>query len=623
MSLNNFISHFISNFASNFAELKSTVSEAATRMLEELRDFLATPQRKLAFGVALVALLGALLWLVRGPSIEAGVASAEPLASAAGVEILQRGGNAFDAAVAVSAALAVVEPTGSGLGGGGFWLLHEAKTGTDHMLDGREKAPLAATRDMYLDERGEVVEKLSIDGALAAGIPGQPAALAWLAEHYGALPLSESLAPAIALAENGFAVNERYRKRAEFRRDALNASAAAAEIFLHDGEVPPLGAIIVQDDLARTLKALAANGHDGFYRGEVAQKLVDGVRAAGGIWTREDLTAYQVVLREPVVAHYKGMKITSAALPSSGGLVMALALNILSGYTFAVHEVAAHEVDDDADEDDDASEFVHLVVEALRRAYRDRAEYMGDADFVEVPTERLLAAYYADGQRQSIRRDRATPSAHLAPIETAAHTDKSEQNEGTDTTHFSVIDSDGNRVAATLSVNYPFGAAMVAPGTGVLLNDEMDDFSAKPGTPNGYGLVGVEANAIAGGKRMLSSMSPTFLEADGRIAALGTPGGSRIISMVLLAALAFQRGASAQEMVDGARFHHQYLPDAIQFEPNALSTQTIASLRARGHELNPRERVWGNMHVVIIDTRNDEITAASDRRGNGSAVVLD
>ena len=617
MSLNNFISNFISNFAFNFATLKST----ATRMLEKLRDFLATPQRKLAFGVTLVAVLGALLWLTHDPTIEAGVASAEPLATAAGVEILEQGGNAFDAAVAVSAALAVVEPSGSGLGGGGFWLLHDAKTGTDHMLDGREKAPLAATRDMYLNERGEVVKKLSIDGALAAGIPGEPAALTWLAEHYGALPLSESLAPAIRLAENGFAVNERYRKRAEFRRDALNASPAAAEIFLHDGEVPQLGAIIVQNDLASTLKALVANAHNGFYRGEVAQKLVDGVRAAGGIWTLEDLNSYQVVLREPVVAQYNGMKITSAALPSSGGLVMAQALNILSGYDFAAHDVA-----DDTDENDDAddsSEFVHLVVEALRRAYRDRAEYMGDADFVEVPTERLLDRYYADGQRQSIRRDRATPSAHLAPIETAAHTTNNEPNEGTDTTHFSVIDSDGNRVAATLSINYPFGAAMVAPGTGVLLNDEMDDFSAKLGTPNVYGLVGVAANAIAGGKRMLSSMSPTFLEADGRIAALGTPGGSRIISMVLLAALEFHRGASAQEMVDRARFHHQYLPDAIQFEPNALSTQTIESLRARGHELNPRERTWGNMHVVIIDTRTDEITAASDHRGNGSAAVLD
>lgn len=535
----------------------------------------------------------------------AGVASAAPQATAAGIEILQKGGNAFDAAVAVSAALAVVEPSGSGLGGGGFWLLHDAASGKDVMLDGREKAPLAATRNMYLDAAGEVVPRLSIDGALAAAIPGEAAALVWLAENYGALPLSTTLAPAIRLAEEGITVTARQRRDIEFRRDALAASTAAAAIFLVDGQAPAVGARIVQPDLAATLRALATNGHDGFYRGEVARKLVDGVRAAGGIWTLEDLATYQVAVREPVVVTYRGMTITSASLPSSGGLVLALALNILSGYELDSLDSLAE------------ADFVHLAVEAFRRAYRDRAEYMGDADFVEVPVAMLTDARYAAGLRQSIHLEHATPSARLAPTRRGGDI----TSEGGDTTHFSVIDAAGNRVAATLSVNYPFGSGLMPPGTGVLLNDEMDDFSAKPGAPNVYGLVGAEANAIAGGKRMLSSMSPTFVEAGGRIAALGTPGGSRIISMALLAALEFERGATAGDIVNRARFHHQYLPDVIEYEVGALSAQSVDILRDRGHQLKMRERPWGNMHIVIR-ARDGEITAASDRRGDGAAQVL-
>lgn len=565
-----------------------------------------TTPRKPALGAALGLLL---LWPAGGALAEAGVASAHPLATGAGIEMLKRGGNAFDAAVAVSAALAVVEPAGSGLGGGGFWLLHAAADGTDTMLDGREKAPLAATRDMYLDRDGKVIENLSIDGALAAGIPGEPAALAWLAENFGALPLSVSLGPAIRLAEEGFLVDQRYRQRIEFRLDALRASPAAAAIFLVDGQPPAENTLIVQRDLAETLRSLASVGHDGFYRGEVAQKLVDGVRAAGGIWTMEDLAAYRVELRAPVVAHYKGIRITSAALPSSGGLVMALALNILAGY----------EIDDLDEAGGFTADFVHLAVEAMRRAYRDRAQYMGDADFVEVPSAMILDPRYADGQRQSIRLDRATPSGLLAPIAK----DHQPQSEGADTTHFSVIDAAGNRVAATLSVNYPFGSGLVPAGTGVLLNDEMDDFSAKPGAPNVYGLVGAEANAIVAGKRMLSSMSPSFLEAGERIAVLGTPGGSRIISMLLLAALEFHRGAGASEIVNRPRFHHQYLPDAIQFEPGALAPQTIGELSTRGHKMAAKKRPWGNMQVVIRHQPSGKITAAADSRGNGSAVVLD
>lgn len=592
-------------------------SFAPASLASGVKHFLARPYRKHALGALLALLVGALVWFVRGPGVDAGVASADPLATAAGIGILEMGGNAFDAAVAVSAALAVVEPAGSGLGGGGFWLLHTVENGNDVMLDGREKAPLAATRDMYLDEDGEVIAGLSIDGALAAGIPGEPAALAWLAENYGSLPLSTLLAPAIRLAEEGFPVNEPYRERAGRRRDALNASPAAADIFLRDGEVPPENEIIVQHDLAATLKALASAGHDGFYRGEVAQKLVDGVRAAGGLWTLEDLAAYEVKLREPVTVRYRDMKITSAAPPSSGGLVMALALNILAGYEV---DVGSESGDESGGESGFTPDFVHLAVEAMRRAYRDRAQYMGDADFVEVPAAMIVDPHYAAGYRQSIRLDRATLSESLAPT---AKQRPPAHGEGADTTHFSVIDAAGNRVAATLSVNYPFGSGLVPPGTGVLLNDEMDDFSTKPGEPNVYGLVGAEANAIAGGKRMLSSMSPSFFEDGERVAALGTPGGSRILSMLLLAALEFHRGAGAEEIVNRPRFHHQYLPDAIQFELGALSEQTIAALRARGHEMHPKERTWGNMHAVIRNRASGKVTAASDRRGAGAAVVLE
>ncbi|NKB77456.1 MAG: gamma-glutamyltransferase [Gammaproteobacteria bacterium] len=508
----------------------------------------------------------------------AGIASAHPYATRAGIQILKQGGNAFDAAIAVTAALAVVEPTGSGLGGGGFWLLHDSASGDSMMVDGREKAPLAATRDMYLDKNKNVIPKLSVDGALAAGIPGEPAALAWMANKYGTLPLSESLKPAIRLAEQGFPVGPKYYRLMKFRLKTIQASQAAADIFLDEGKVPSIGHIIVQRDLAKTLKAIARDGHDGFYQGEVAEKLVKGVRAAGGIWTMDDLAQYQVQIRKPVTVEYKGMKITSAALPSSGGLVLAQSLNILSGYDMKSM---------------DELDFTHLTVEAMRRAYRDRAQYMGDEDFVTVPKAMIVDQNYAHGLRQSIRLDMATPSDYLSPT----HYDDAK---GQDTTHFSIIDGAGNRVSATLSINYPFGSGVVAPGTGVLLNDEMDDFSSKPGVPNVYGLVGAEANAIEPGKRMLSSMSPTFLETNGRVAVLGTPGGSRIISMVLLAALEFHKGAGPKGMVLRPRFHHQYLPDSIQYEPNSLSEETLAALIERGHELKSRDRTWGNMHAVVL-----------------------
>jgi gamma-glutamyltranspeptidase/glutathione hydrolase len=307
---------------------------------------------------------------------------------------------------------------------------------------------------------------------------------------------------------------------------------------------------------------------------------------------------YQIKLRKPIKSEYKGMRITSAALPSSGGIVMSEIFNILAGYDL-------HKLDKETQ--------IHLIAEAMRRAYRDRAEYMGDTDFVDVPIEKLISPLYADGLRQSIRKDKTTPSNSLAPT-------WKDQSNGTDTTHFSVIDREGNRVAATLSINYPFGSGFTAKGTGVLLNDEMDDFSSKSGSPNVYGLVGAKANAIEPNKRMLSSMSPTFLETEDRLGIIGTPGGSRIITMVVLGSLGFYEGKTAEEIVDMPRFHHQYLPDRIQYEVNALDNDSIRKLEQLGHTTSAHESTWGNMHVVIKDKRSGKITAAADKRGLGKAI---
>ncbi len=533
---------------------------------------------------------------------QAGIATAHPLATRAGLEILAQGGNAFDAAVAVTAMLAVVEPTGSGLGGGGFWLLHRAGDGFETLLDGRETAPQAAHRDMYLGSDGEVIKGLSIDGPLAAGIPGIPAGMTHLAEHYGRLSLAHSLAPAIRQAREGFAVSEHYRRMATFRLAALRASPAAAALFLQDNEIPPEGYQIRQPELADTLEAIARQGHDGFYRGPVAKKLVDGVRSAGGIWTLPDLTSYRVIEREPIRARYRSphgeMRITSAAPPSSGGITLATTLNILSGYNLDAQDSVTRK---------------HLIIEAMRRAYRDRAVYLGDPDFTRIPVERLLHPYYADGLRAAIRPDRALPSDYLPGVETGP--------KGRDTTHFSILDRAGNRVAATLTINYPFGSGFVAPGTGVLLNDEMDDFSARPGTPNVYGLVGGEANAIAPGKRPLSSMSPSFLQTEHGVAVVGTPGGSRIISMLVLAALDFATGGDARSMVGLPRFHHQYLPDVVHYETAALSEDEVAELELRGHTLREFTQGWGNMQVVVWDKKHAVVSAAADPRVEGEAAT--
>jgi gamma-glutamyltranspeptidase/glutathione hydrolase len=532
------------------------------------------------------------------------VASAHPAAAAAGMAVLANGGNAFDAAVAVTAALAVVEPQSSGLGGGGFWLLHQAEQDRDIMIDGREEAPGAATRDMYLDDEGNFVQHLSRNGALAAGIPGEPAALVHIAEQYGALDLATTLAPAIRLARDGFRVNDHMHRLAQYRKDVLAKHSASAALILDEaGEPLAPGEILKQPDLANTLQAIADRGRDGFYDGDVARQLVEAVRSAGGIWTRQDLADYDIVEREPIRGTYRTPEgeydIISAAPPSSGGPVLVEALNILEGFDWgALDDVQRR----------------HVTIEAMRRAYRDRAVYLGDPDFVDMPIARLTDKNYAAGLRVGIRKDRATRSNELAGV-TATHAN------GHHTTHFSVIDAEGNRVSATLSVNFPFGSGMVAAGTGVFLNDEMDDFSAKPLTPNGYGLVGSEANSIAPGKRPLSSMSPSFVVGKDREIALGTPGGSRIITMVLLGILDFTHGGNAESVVGKPRYHHQYLPDHVEYEPGALSPETLDGLEKLGHKFEKVNRHYGDMHAVIWNKADGTMDAASDPRGIGCAAV--
>lgn len=529
---------------------------------------------------------------------QAAIASAHPLATEAGFAILEAGGNAFDAAVAVSAALAVVEPQGSGLGGGGFWLIHRAADCRELMLDGRERAPLAAHRDLYLDANGQLVPALALEGPLAAAIPGTPAALVRLSADHGRLSLERALAPAIALARDGFEVSTAYRRYANWRLDALRASPEAAALFLVDGQVPPRGHRLRQSDLATTLERLAREGHAGFYQGELAERLVAGVRAAGGIWTLDDLAQYQVVERAPIVGQYRGWRVVGAAPPSSGGVLLVQMLNMLDALD---PQPAA------------GAPRVHALVEVMRRAYRDRAAYLGDPDQIEMPLARLTDPDYAAGLIRDFDPTRATPSRHAESG--VVHT------EGRSTTHFSILDREGNRVAATLSINYPFGSGFVPPGTGVLLNDEMDDFAAQPGAPNVYGLVGGEANAIAPGKRMLSSMSPTFVESPGAVTILGTPGGSRIITMVLQGILAVTEGEPLEDWIARPRIHHQYLPDRVELESGALTASDQRALEALGHRLDLLERPIGDMQAIHWNRAEGRVQAASDPRGEGHAVA--
>ena len=529
------------------------------------------------------------------------VASAHPLATDAGMAILANGGNAFDAAIAVASVLGVVEPYSAGMGGGGFWLIHEAASGKNIMIDARETAPLAAHRDLYLDDNGEVDRDKATHTPLAAGIPGQPAAFVHLAERYGRLPLQASLEKAIAYARDGFTVDDIYLQRAERKREVFERYPESLRIFMNGGTLKA-GDTITQSDLARTMTALAEQGMAGFYQGDVAEKLVQGVKEAGGIWSLEDLAKYRIVEREPIRAQYRNASIISAAPPSSGGIAIAQMFLMLKDLQL-----------DGAD----PVQQTHLLVEVMRRAYRDRAEHLGDPDFHEVPVARLLDPLYNQSLVDNLSHNHATPSSDLPPAVPASS--------GDNTTHLSILDRYGNYVSATLSINTSFGTGFTVPGTGILLNNEMDDFSAKPGSPNAYGLVGNEANAIEPGKRPLSSMTPSFLELDTdkgkQVAILGTPGGSRIITMVFLGMLEAIAGKPPRDWVARPRFHHQYLPDKLFFEKDAFSEAEQSRLAALGHTLHELDRQYGNMHGILWKQQSGEVLAAADPRGIGTARV--
>ncbi len=530
---------------------------------------------------------------------KAAVASAHPLATAAGHEVLKAGGNAFDAAVAISAALMVVEPTGSGFLGGGMYLLHRAEDGRNIVIDAREVAPLAATRDMFLDKDGNPQRGLSTQTALAAGIPGEPAGIAVLQAKYGRLPLKDSLAPAIRIAREGFALYPRLAASAQQKRAQIAKSKVAARIFLNaKGEALPVGTRIRQPELARSLERLAKLGIAEFYTGAMARELVASVQKMGGLWTLDDFKNYQVIEREPLVGRYHDATVISVPPPSSGGLALIEALNVLAGYDLKQLDALTRK---------------HVVVEAMRRMHRDRAVYLGDPAFTEVPIKRLTDPDYAAGLRTSIRLDRATPSAALesAP-ETAA--------QGENTTHFSVLDAAGNRVAGTITVNAGFGSGLMDDGTGMFLNNQMDDFSMKPGVPNIYGLIGASANRIEPGKRMLSSITPTFIESPRGYMIVGSPGGSLITGMVLLATLDWMDGKNAQQIVAAPRVHHQYQPDVLAHEAAALTVEEQERLKTMGHQLRERE-TWGNLQVVTFDAATGKVEAASDPRGVGTAGI--
>jgi len=522
------------------------------------------------------------------------VVTSNALATEAGEKILAEGGNAYDAATTISAMLSVVEPFASGLGGGAFWLIYDAKSNKYKILDARETAPLQSHKNMYLDENENVIKNISTLGPLSAGIPGIPAVLSYVNDKYGSKKLSTLLTPAYNSAINGFPVNERYLKGANYKKEWLKKYKETETIFLDKGEVPKKGWILKQVDLAKTIKKIMKDGHKSFYTGSFAKKMVESVRNNGGIWSEEDLNRYKVIEREPIRSTYKGISIIAPGLPSSGGLVLSNALNILAGYELDKFSSTTQK---------------HLIIEALRRAYYERAIKMGDPDFMDESLEFLLTPSFAAKQRESIDINYATDN------QTLEFADPPYQGQGNDTTHFAVIDKFGNRVAVTQSINFWFGSAFVPKGTGVLLNNEMDDFSIKPGTENSYGLIGYDANAVEPGKRMLSSMTPTFLESERGFVILGTPGGSRIISMILLAALEWVNGGDAKSMVSLPRFHHQYHPDYVLYEEEAFMPNEINELESMGHTFKKSNRQFGNMQVIMREHEDNKIEIASDPRG--------
>ena len=524
--------------------------------------------------------------------------------------MMQAGGNAVDAAVATGFALAVVHPQAGNLGGGGFMLIRTAD-GQTHFLDYREKAPAAATATMYLDAKGNVVEDASLVGYKAIGVPGSVAGLAYAQKKYGRLPLPQVMGPAIRLAHDGFPLAARDAE--ELHDEDLGKFPESHRIFQRDGNYYEAGDIFRQPELARTLERIARNPED-FYHGAIARELAAFLQKGGGLVTENDLAQYKVVEREPVRGTYRGYDIISAPPPSSGGIALIEALNILEGYD--LQKVGGR-----------SPEAIHLAVEAFRRAFFDRAEFLGDSDFSKIPVAQLIDKQYGAAWRPSINPAHATLSQalrrpaifHQLEEYAATHT-PGLTVQSNNTTHYSVVDPTGNAVAVTTTLNDNFGSRVTAAGLGFLLNDEMDDFTSKPGSPNLYGLIQGAANAIGPGKRPLSSMTPTIVLKDGQLfLVLGSPGGARIITTVaniLIGVLDF--GMNIQEAVDAPRFHHQWLPDTTFVEPG-IPAVSVQQLRKMGHNVQT-EPEWSDGECIAIDLQTRERLGASDSRHNGKAV---
>jgi gamma-glutamyltranspeptidase/glutathione hydrolase len=529
------------------------------------------------------------------------VASTSEIASRVGVEIMKRGGNAIDAAVAVGLALAVVWPSAGNLGGGGFMMIRRANGDTE-IIDYRERAPLAASRDMYLDKQGNVIKDASTVGHRAAGVPGTVAGLSMALKSHGKLSWAECIEPARRLAAEGFIVN--YHTARSFRGSSklLSKFPESNRIFLRGGTYFEEGDRLAQPELAATLSRLKLQGPREFYEGRTAQMIAADMKANGGLITLRDLKEYEPTVRKPLKGTYRGYEILTMPPPSSGGAALIEMLNMLESYKLS-------------DYGPNSSDAVHLLVEVQRRAFADRAEYMGDTDFVKVPTEGLTSKKYAAELIKSINLERATPSSEIRAGRPTAY-------ESAETTHYTIIDAEGNVVSNTYTLNNSFGAGVTARGTGILLNNEMDDFTSKPGVPNAYGLLQSEANSIAPRKRPLSAMTPTIVLKDNQVYfAIGSPGGPTIINTVLQVIVnVIDFNMNIQQAIDASRFHHQWMPDEIRWEPYGLNLDTRRALEKRGHVFAEKPGPMGDAEGIMIDPKTKMRLGASDPRLGGVPV---
>ncbi|MGQ9445099.1 gamma-glutamyltransferase [[Pasteurella] aerogenes] len=520
------------------------------------------------------------------------VASEQELATQVGVEILQQGGNAVDAAVAVGFALAVVLPNAGNIGGGGFMVLHDGKSGENFTVDFREMAPSKASRDMYLDEQGNVVDGKSLYTHFAVGVPGTVAGMEYALKKWGSLPLEKVIAPAIKLAEEGFIVSNTLAATLQEETETLGKWESSKKIFFKNDRPLVAGERLVQADLANSLRQIAQQGAKAFYEGEIAQKIVAEMEKHNGLITLEDMKGYQSVERKPIVGEYRGYKIVTMPPPSSGGIHLVQILNMLENYSLV-------------DSGSNSAETIHYLAETMKLAYADRSEYLGDPDFVKIPVTGLTSKDYAKELIKAIDPDKARPAAEIKP-------GKPQPYESDQTTHYSVMDKAGNAVAVTYTLNLNFGSGIVAEGTGILLNNEMDDFSAKPGVANAFGLIGGDANAVEGKKRPLSSMTPTLvLKNDKPWLVTGSPGGARIITTVLQSILnTIDHGMNPAEAIVTPRVHHQWLPDELRVE-EGLSPDTLKLLVERGHKISEKAPMG---RIQIIQALDDGFYGYSDPR---------